>query len=404
MNTGLSSKRSFVLVLGLLSTIAALTVDMSTPAFPEMVRALLIDMSTGQKVVGLFMAGLAVGQIPAGLLSDRIGRMPVLYGGLVIFTVASIVCATTNSIELMLLGRFVQGLGGSVGVVIPRAIVRDISSGAEAAGLMSVMMMIFTAAPMLAPIVGSMLVYQWGWRGPFIAVAVYGATMLIGIRAALQETHIPSKREHPVRQLKLGLTEFFSHRRSILGLLLLILPAAGFISLLTGSSAIIIEIYGYPVRAFGVIFSTWGMSILVGSILNRRLVTVFGVMRMITVATTLIGIASLQLLLIAWLGHANFWWFWCNVCLFMFGVSFLMPNATAIALDPVPRIAGVAASILGASQAFVATFASLVSSAMYDGTIRNVAIMMGIFGTAAAVTALMRPLILGLKEVVGPDQ
>jgi DHA1 family bicyclomycin/chloramphenicol resistance-like MFS transporter len=404
MNTGLASKRSFVLVLGCLSTVAAMTVDMSTPAFPEMVRSLMTSMSTGQKVVGLFMAGLAIGQIPAGLISDRVGRLPVLYGGMVIFTVACIVCATTDSIELMLLGRFVQGLGGSVGVVIPRAIVRDISSGAEAAGLMSVMMMIFTAAPMLAPIVGSMFVYQWGWRGPFIAVAVYGATMLIGIRAALQETHIPSKREHPIRQLKLGLTEFFSHRRSILGLLLLILPAAGFISLLTGSSAIIIEIYGYPVRAFGFIFSTWGMSILAGSILNRRLVTVFGVMRMITVATTLIGIASLQLLLIAWLGHANFWWFWCNVCLFMFGVSILMPNATAIALDPVPRIAGVAASILGASQAFAATFGSLVSSATYDGTIRNVAIMMGIFGTAAAVTALVRPLILGLKEVVGPDQ
>jgi DHA1 family bicyclomycin/chloramphenicol resistance-like MFS transporter len=403
MNTGLASKRSFVLVLGLLSTVAAITVDMSTPAFPEMVRALLIEMSTGQKVVGLFMAGLAIGQIPAGLISDRLGRIPVLYGGMVIFTIACIVCATTDSIELMLVGRFVQGLGGSVGVVIPRAIVRDISSGAEAAGLMSIMMMIFTLAPMLAPIVGSLLVYQWGWRGPFVAVAVYGILMLFSIKAALQETHIPSKRERPVRQLKLGFKEFFSHRRSIFGLALLILPSAGFIALLTGSSAIIIEIYGYPVRAFGVIFSTWGLSILTGSAINRHLVTRYGVIRMITVAATLIGIAALQLLVIAWLGHAEFWWLWCNICLFMFGVSFLMPNATAIALDPVPRIAGVAASIIGASQAFSATFGSLVSSAMYDGTIRNVAILMGIFGTAAAVTALMRPLILGSKKIVGPD-
>jgi len=403
MNTGLSSKRSFVLVLGLLSTVAALTVDMSTPAFPQMVLALTTNMSTGQKVVGLFMAGLAIGQIPAGLLSDRIGRMPVLYGGMIVFTLACMICATTDSIEMMLLGRFVQGIGGSVGVVIPRAIVRDISSGAQAARLMSVMMMIFTAAPMLAPIVGSLLVYQWGWRGPFIAVAVYGGFMLLGIKSALQETHVPSNREHPVRQLKLGFAEFFSHRRCIFGLLLLILPAAGFISLLTGSSAIIIEIYGYPVRAFGFIFSTWGMSILAGSMINRRLVAKYGVMRMITVAATMIGIASLQLIVIAWLVDVSFWWFWCNICLFMFGVSFMMPNATSIALDPVPQIAGVAASIIGALQAFSATFGSLVSSAMYDGTIRNVAILMGAFGSAATLIALSRPLILDLKEVVGPD-
>jgi DHA1 family bicyclomycin/chloramphenicol resistance-like MFS transporter len=181
------------------------------------------------------------------------------------------------------------------------------------------------------------------------------------------------------------------------------LPAAGFISLLTGSSAIIIEIYGYPVRAFGFIFSTWGMSILAGSMINRSLVVKYGVMRMIGVAATMIGIASLQLLLIAWLVEVNFWWFWCNICLFMFGVSFMMPNATSVALDPVPQIAGVAASIIGASQAFAATIGSLVSSAMYDGTIRNVAILMGLFGSAAALIAVMRPLILGSKEIVGPD-
>lgn len=403
MSTFLASKRSFVLVLGCLSTVAAMTVDMSTPAFPEMVRALLTNMSTGQKVVGLFMAGLAIGQIPAGLISDRAGRMPVLYGGMAIFTVACFICATTNSIEMMLLGRFIQGLGGSVGIVISRAIVRDISSGVEAARLMSIMMMIFTAAPMLAPIVGSLLVYQWGWRGPFVAVAVYGVLMLFAINTALHETHVPDKQEHPVRQLKAGLKEFYSHRRCVFGQLLLILPSAGFISLLTGSSAIIIEIYGYPVQLFGLIFSTWGLSILAGSMLNRRLVAVYGVLRMIGLATILIGIASLQLLIIAGLGHAYFWWFWCNICLFMFGVSILMPNATAVALDPVPHIAGVAASILGASQAVSSTFGSLASSAMYDGTIRNVAIFMGVFGAAATVTALLRPLILGLQEVVRPD-
>lgn len=403
MNTGLASKRRFVLVLGFLTGIAAVTIDMSLPAFPAMVRDLATSMSTGQQVVGWFVAGIALGQIPAGLISDRIGRMPVLYSGIGIFTIAGIVCASTDSIELLLLSRFIQGLGGAVGVVVSRAIVRDISSGVQAARLMSVMVMIFTAAPMLAPIVGAFLVFQWGWRAPFVAVAVFGTLMLLGVNTALQETHRPGRREHPIRQLSLSLKEFFSHRRSTFGLLLVILPAAGFMAMVTGSSAVVMEIYGFPVQAFGFIFAIWGFSILAASTLSHHLVLVHGVMRMIGLGAILIGIASLQLLIIAWLGQVSFWWLWGNICLFMFGVGFLMPNATALALDPVPQVAGVAASIIGTLQSISSTAGSLISSAMYDGTIRNVAFIMGIFGIATTVAFLLRRFVLGLKEVVGPD-
>ncbi len=408
MNTGLADKRRFILVLGCLTGIAAVTIDMSLPAFPAMVRELATNMSTGQQVVGLFLAGIALGQIPAGLISDRIGRMPVLYGGIGIFTIAGIACATTNNIEFLLLSRFVQGLGGSVGVVVSRAIVRDISSGVQAARLMSVMVMIFTAAPMLAPIVGASLVALWGWRAPFVAVVVFGALMLLGVNTGLQETHRPTRREHPIRQLSLSLKEFFSHRRSRFGLLLVILPAAGFMAMVTGSSAVVIEIYGFPVQAFGFIFAIWGFSILAASTLSRHLVLVYGVMRMIGLGAILIGVASLQLLIISWLGQVSFWWLWGNICLFMFGVGFLMPNATALALDPVPQIAGVAASIIGTLQSISSTAGSLVSSAMYDGTIRNVTIIMGTFGAATTITFLLRHLVLGAnpepsEEIIGPD-
>ena len=403
MNTGLASKRRFILVLGFLTGIAAVTIDMSLPAFPAMVRDLATSMSTGQQVVGLFVAGIGIGQIPAGLISDRIGRMPVLYSGIGIFTIAGIVCASTNSIEFLLLSRFIQGLGGSVGVVVSRAIIRDISSGVQAARLMSVMVMIFTAAPMLAPIVGGFLVFQWGWRAPFVAVAVFGALTFLGVNTALQETHTPTRREHPIRQLSLSLKEFFSHRRSRFGLLLVILPAAGFIAMITASSAIVIEIYGFPVQAFGFIFAIWGFSILLASMISRYLVLDHGVMRMIGLGAILIGAASLQLLIIAWLGQVSIWWLWGNICLFMFGVGFLMPNATALALDPVPQIAGVAASIIGTMQSISSTAGSLLSSSMYDGTIRNVAIIMGTAGVATTVTFLLRSFILGSEEVVWPD-
>ncbi|MFQ5548391.1 MAG: multidrug effflux MFS transporter [Woeseia sp.] len=403
MNTGLASKRRFVLVLGLLTGIAAVTVDMSMPAFPDMVRELVTRMSVGQRVVGLFMAGIAIGQLPAGLISDRVGRMPVLYCGIGLFTIAGVVCAMTDSIDLLIAARFVQGLGGSVGVVISRAIVRDIASGAHAARLMSVMVMIFTAAPILAPIAGAFLVFAWGWRAPFIAVAVFGALILLGVNTALQETHRPARREHPVRQLWSGVKAFFSHRRSRFGLLLLILPAAGFLAMITASSAIVIEIYGFSVRAFGLIFALWGLSILAASTLNRHLVLTHGVIRMIGAGAIVIGIASVQLLIIAWSDEANFWFLWGNICLFGFGVGILMPNATALALDPVPRIAGTASSIIGTTQSLASTAGSLISSSLYDGSIGNVTMILGTAGALTTVVFLCRPLFFSLEEVVRPD-
>jgi DHA1 family bicyclomycin/chloramphenicol resistance-like MFS transporter len=197
--------------------------------------------------------------------------------------------------------------------------------------------------------------------------------------------------------------EFFSHRRSIFGLSLLILPAAGFIAMITASSAIVIEIYGYPVRAFGFIFAIWGFSILAASLLSRRLVVTHGLIRMIGLGAILIGIASLQLLIVAWVGQVNFWYFWGNVCLFGFGVGILMPNATALALDPVPQIAGVASSIIGTIQSLSSTTGAMISSALYDGTIRNVSIILGVAGLATTVMFLLRPLFFNLEEVVRPD-
>ena len=181
MNTELATKRRFVLVLGLLTGLAAVSIDMSLPAIPEMVRSLGTDMPTGQQIIGLFLAGIALGQFPAGLMSDRYGRMPVLYTGVGIFVLAGIASAVAGQIELILVARFVQGIGASVGVVVSRAIVRDITSGKQAARMLSVMVMIFTAAPMLAPVIGALLVTHYGWRMPFVAVTVFGAVLFIRV-------------------------------------------------------------------------------------------------------------------------------------------------------------------------------------------------------------------------------
>jgi DHA1 family bicyclomycin/chloramphenicol resistance-like MFS transporter len=386
-------KPGFVITLGLLTAVAALTIDLSLPAIPAMAEALGTSLSHGQQIVGIFMAGMACGQIPAGLLSDRTGRMPILYVGLGIFTVAAMAAAIATSIELMLAARFVQGFGAAFSIVLSRAIVRDVSSGKDAARLMSLMTMIFTTAPVIAPSIGALLLTVWDWRMPFIVIAGCGFLMIASLRIYLYETHTPNKDGHPIRQLQQSFREYFSHRQSIFGLMLLVLPSAGFMSVIAISAALTVDLYGFSVQQYGLIFATAGLSILAGSAVNRQLVLHFEILTCIKIGVTLLAIAGVQMLLIAWLNAAPFWWLWSNVCVFMFTIAILMSNSTVLALDPLPKIAGVASSIIGTFSNVSSACGALLGAALYDGSVRNATITMGVIGVSVAVVYLMRPLI-----------
>ena len=404
MNTHLVQSRSFVLTLGLLTAMAALTVDLSLPAIPSMVGALDSTLTRGQQIVGIFMAGMAIGQIPAGLFSDRLGRMPTLYAGMTLFAIAATVAALSTDMEWLLAARFVQGIGAASAVVLSRAIVRDIASGRDAARLMSLMTMIFTAAPVIAPTFGALLVAQWGWRAPFIAIAACAYLMIVAIRQNLVETHKPQVTEHPVRQLISSFGEFFSHRQSIFGLLLLLLPPAGFLSIIAVSAALTVEIYGYSVQAYGLIFACAGLSILAGSALNRLLVMHFDQLQLIGISVAIIFAASAQLAIIAWLDSAPFWWLWSCVCEFMFTIAILMSNTMVVALDPLPRIAGVASSIVGTLQNLAGAGGALFAALIYDGSVRNAVIIMAIVGLLTTLIFLMRPLIAPGPFVHHPEE
>ncbi len=397
-------KPSFVITLGVLTGMSALTVDISLPAVPSMAIALATSLSKGQQIVGVFMAGMACGQIPAGLISDRIGRLPVLYAGMILFAIAAIVAASATDINLLLVARFIQGFGAASAIVLARAIVRDVADGQEAAKLMSLMTMIFTAAPVIAPSFGALLVAQWGWRAPFIAIAGLGILVLFAIRGNIHETHSGISTQHPVRQLLSSFTEFFSYRQSIFGLLLIVIPPAGFMSMIALSASLVVEIYGYSITQFGLIFAAAGGSILFGAACNRLLVTRYESMQIIAIGMLLMGLSSVQLLFIAWLGHAPLAWIWACVCTFMFTIALTMPNATVIALDPLPKIAGVASSIIGTLQNIFGAAGALLGAAIYNGSVRNTVIILGSAGTLTAIVFLLRPLIMRKAIVRHPKE
>jgi len=394
LKTDLAHSRSFIITLGLLTAIAALTVDLSLPAIPAMVDALDTTLSRGQQIVGVFMFGMALGQIPSGLASDRFGRLPTIYAGMGLFVVAAIVAASADDMEVLLIARFVQGIGAASAIVISRAVVRDISSGKDAARLMSLMTMIFTVAPVIAPSIGALLVSNWNWRAPLIVIAACGFALLFAIRSNLVETHVPDSSERPLRQLVTSFREYFSHRQSIFGLLLIALPPAGFMSIIAVSAALTVEIYGYSIAQYGLIFACAGLSILLGSFVNRWLVVRYDIMQLIKLGIALIFVSSAQLVVIAWLETAPFWWVWSCVCLYMFTIAILMPNATVLALDPLPKVAGVASSILGTSQNAVGASGAILGALIYDGTVRNAVIIMATTGTITAGVFLLRPLFV----------
>ena len=404
MNTHLIKSRSFILTLGILTTMAAITVDLSLPAIPSMVVALDSTLTRGQQIVGIFILGMALGQIPAGLTSDRLGRMPTLYAGMTLFAIAASVAAASTDMEWLLAARFIQGIGAASAIVLSRAIVRDIASGKDAARLMSLMTMLFTAAPVIAPTFGALLVAQWGWRAPFIAIAVCAYLTIFAIRGNLVETHEPQIREHPLRQLVSSFQEFFSHRQSVFGLLLLVLLPAGFMSVIATSAALAVEIYGYSIEAYGLIFACAGLSILVGSIINRVLVMHFEALQLIGLGIGFIFASGVQLAIIAWSDSAPFWWVWSAVCLYMFTVPILMSNAIVVALDPLPKIAGVASSIIGTLQNLAGASSALTAALIYDGSVRNTIIIMAGVGLINTAIFLLRPLIAPGPFVHHPEE
>ncbi|MEJ2255624.1 MAG: multidrug effflux MFS transporter [Woeseiaceae bacterium] len=404
MKAHLAQNKRFVLTLGMLTGTAAMTVDLTLPAIPTMVVALDTTLPLAQKIVGIFMIGMACGQIPAGLFSDRFGRLPTLYAGMTVFAISGTVAAASDSIGVLLAARFVQGIGAAAAVVLSRAIVRDIASGQAAARLMSLLTMIFTAVPVLAPTIGAVLVAHWEWRAPFIAIAVLGFLIFFAIRANLTETHVPNVGVHPVRQLTSSFREFFSHRQSIFGLLLLILPPAGFMSIIAVSAAMTVEIYGFTIQQYGFLFACLGLSIMSGAAANRWLVTRFDQLQLITFGVALIFISSSQLAFMAWRDAAPFAWVWACVCLYMFTIPFVMANATVVALDPLPRIAGVASSIIGTIQNTVGATGALLGAAIYDNTLHNSIVIIATAGLAVSFVFLLRPVIAPGDLVHHPDE
>jgi DHA1 family bicyclomycin/chloramphenicol resistance-like MFS transporter len=244
------------LVLGLLSAIGPFAIDMYLPALPSIGQSLGASVHAVQASLMAFFISLGIGQIVYGPVSDMVGRKPPLYFGLLLFAVGSVGCALAPNIETLIALRFVQGLGACAGMVVPRAVVRDLHTGTDAARLMSLLMLVFSVSPILAPLAGSILIEALGWRSVFWAVTVLAGLGLLLLATSLTETRSPGQRVDSSFRGAVQAYGQLLRDRHFMGLVFIgAFGMASFFAYLANSSFVLIDHYGLTPRQYSIAFA-----------------------------------------------------------------------------------------------------------------------------------------------------
>ena len=388
-SSSLSGRIRLVVVLGSLSALGPLSIDLYLPGLPELSRALGASTSETQLTLTACLMGLALGQLLAGPLSDRQGRRRPLLVGLAAYAAASFACALSPTIYALIALRLVQGLAGAAGIVIARAIVRDLRSGAAAAQLFSVLMLVTGLAPILAPIIGGQLLQVTSWRGLFVLLAASGVLLLLASAAWLTETLPHERRDEGSWRETTRTFRRLLRDRVFMGYALVLGLAFGeLFAYIAGSPFVIEDLYGVSPQVFAVVFGVNSVGIVACSQVNGLLVTRVGPRRLLTrglVAGALAGV-SLLVVSLAGIGLAGI-----LPCLFVVvsSIGFVMPNATALALTEYPHVAGSASALLGLLQfAMGAAAAPLVGISGGSSAVAMAAVT-ATFGVLACVLLVL---------------
>ncbi len=339
------------LILGLLSAIGPFAIDMYLPALPAIGQSLGAEVGAVQWSLTAFFMALGVGQLLYGPVSDMLGRKPPLYFGLGLFTLASVGCALATDIDTLVALRFVQGLGAAAGMAIPRAVVRDLHTGTEAARLMSLLMLVFSVSPILAPLAGSALIAVTGWRGVFWAVALAATAGLALVFTTLSETRPVSERVQSSLASALRAYGLLLRDRHYLGLVFIGGCAmSGFFVYLASSPFVLINHYGLTPTQYSLAFSVNAVAFIGASQLTGALGERFGLVRVVKAAASASGAVMLVLLGYYLAGGDRLA---VLIVLYFIASAFMglvIPTTSVLALEQHGAIAGTASALLGTLQ------------------------------------------------------
>lgn len=358
-----------ILILGLLSAIGPFSIDMYLPGFPTIATNLHTTVDRVAYSLSSFFFGICSGQLICGPLLDRFGRKKPLLIGLVLYILASLGCALSTSVETLIFFRFLQALGGCVGMVAPNAIVRDIFPVDQNAKVFSLLILILGVSPILAPTAGSYIVANFGWQVVFVILAIVTTLILLAVLKWLPE----SKKPDPTYSLRPGsviksFLQVVKEPQFTTYALSGSVASAGLFAYLAGSPFIFMQLYGISEQRYGLIFALIAAGLIGSSQLNNVVLRKYNsaqILRMVLLCQSLIGVLLITGTLTDALGLYSTI---TLIFLFLSCQGFTFPNSAALAMAPFTKGAGSASALMGAFQMVCGAIASALVGVFFNGT------------------------------------
>ncbi|MDF2096860.1 Bcr/CflA family multidrug efflux MFS transporter [Aquibaculum arenosum] len=376
-----------IIILGAMTAFAPLSIDMYLPAFPTLQEAFDTTAGRIQLTLSSFFIAFASGQMLYGPLADRFGRKKPALFGLGLFVLTSIGCAFAATVEQLMVLRFLQALGAGGGVVVARAMVRDLFPPSEAVSVFSRLMLVIGIAPMLAPLLGGYLLIWFDWQAIFYFLALCGLLCALAVQFRLKESLQPHMAQSlSPRAIAIAYGRLLADRRFIGPALVGGLSIAGMFVYITASPFVFIEVLGLSPETYGWVFGLNAFGFIAASQVNARLGRRFGPDGVLSVSNLVLALVGLALILGGALGIGGRYGVFLPIIGYITCLGFIMPNTAALAMAPFGRNAGSASALLGTLQFGLAAAASAIAGTFSHETPAALSLMvagLGFCGTLA---------------------
>ncbi|WP_068160551.1 multidrug effflux MFS transporter [Rhodococcus phenolicus] len=375
--------------LALLSATAPLATDMYLPGLPVMSESLGTTTVGVQLTLTTFMAGLGAGQLIVGPLSDSWGRRRLLLAGTVVLALSSVLCATAPTIEVLVAARLIQGFSGGTGIVLARAVIADRARGNSAAKLFGVMMIIGGVAPIVAPLLGGVLLGPIGWRGIFWVLAAVAVVMTIGVLSFVPESLPPEKRHGGgLSALARNFGYVARNRRFVGYAATFALGFGAMFAYISASSFVTQDLLGLSPGQFSLVFAVNSIGLVGANIVNTRLIGRIEVRSLLRFGAALLFGAGILLLIATIAAGTERWVILPLLWVCVASIGFIMGNATALGQAQVPSAAGTGSAVMGASQFGLAALVSPLVGLGGEGTAVPMALAIVVCGGLALIALL----------------
>ena len=387
----MKAKMPPILLLGIASGISPFAMAIVVPALEVFAQKYQAPYSTVQFIISAYLFGLAIAQPIVGFVSDKIGRRPVLIAGFLLYVVASIICVTTESINALIISRFLQGTGGSVGSVISRAIIRDTTSPEQSAKALSRVTAIMGSAPMIAPVIGG-LAYQF-FGNPndiFIITAFFGIVILVPVFFKIPETKKDDLTQTDQEDTWYEKYKYLLSSKIFLGSsFIYAFTTGGFFSFLAVGSTVFSKELGIEATGFGVMWSLMTILYSLSSFISGNLSEKYGLMKVLLSGVIINLAAGILFFLLFYIAGFTYLTIILPLVLMFFGHGFLVPMATANAVSGKLAVAGASSGLYSSIGLAIGGLFSILSGAIYDGNFSPIAAIIMISTMLCALSYLL---------------